>query len=158
MQPSRACAGLEHGLGHGEAAPEIPQRARGIEVIEEEVLLGEDPLVQLVHEDLGGVVGKIVGLGEVDRGPERARALAASASTVSTLIPVALRPGLCFSARSMASPRVKGCPAAGVAPGNAKQSMAMTMAANTGIGSPALNLAAIIIGWPGRDNYFSERR
>ena len=63
-------ARLEQGLAHHQAGAKIAVGIGVVQVIEEEVLAGEDPLVQLAHEDLGGIVGKVVGLAEIDRGQE----------------------------------------------------------------------------------------
>ena len=63
-------ARLEQGLAHHQAGAKVAVGIGVVQVVEEEVLAGEDPLVQLAHEDLGGVVGKVVGLVEVDGGEE----------------------------------------------------------------------------------------
>ena len=66
----RGLARLEQGLAHHQAGAEVAVGIGVVQVVEEEVLAGEDPLVQLAHEDLGGVIGKVVGLAEVDGGEE----------------------------------------------------------------------------------------
>ena len=65
-----ALARLEQGLAHHQAGAEIAIGIGVVQVVEEEVLAGEDPLVQLTHKNLGGVVGKVIGLVEVDGGEE----------------------------------------------------------------------------------------
>ena len=63
-------ARLEQRLAHHQAGAKVAVGIGVVQVVEEEVLAGEDPLVQLTHKNLGGVVGKVIGLVEVDGGEE----------------------------------------------------------------------------------------